>query len=1052
MTRPRPFAVSLAVLALLAAAVAPAAAQQQLAAIQGTITDQTGAVLPGVTVVVTNVATGISRTTTTNEVGVYRMPSLDPGRYEVSAELTGFKKVVRRDVVLSVGATVGLNFTLEAGAIAEELVVVGISPDIQTEKAEVSAVVERKKIVDLPLVSRNPLALAGLQPGVVGLPSGAHLFVTEQGLGVNANGQRESGNNAQVDGITISGGPWGGSMLLVPNPEAVEEFQIIVNNPSAEYGRNAGAAVAIITRSGTNQLAGSFFEFHRSEALRARNIFEQTKPPFERNEFGASLGGPIRRDSTFFFFSYDGLRQKGGGAALRTVETEQLVNWVQATRPNSIAAQLFRKYPPPMYPTSELRDLGAPLPGANRWSTTPDGIPDVGTISLALPSRNIGDQFSTRVDQTLRQGNDRIRASYYANRINNPFVYIRPQFDHDFTFLNQLLTSGYTRVINDRTLNELNFGWVRQHGEAGDPTPEAPTIGISGLSYGFGVDFWHPITFTQNNFEIRNVLTMNVGEHSFRVGGELRHGRDGAILHHWERPNYFFTSILDFVDDEPFSETRAVDPVTGLSTVAPGTYITNEWGLFIQDNWKARPNLTLNLGLRYENFGNPRKKEGPFNGIILGPGSTRQEQIAGARVAAVDRLYETDWNNFAPRLGVAWDVTGDARWVVRAGAGVSYNRINNTVFSDERLNPPAFAAASTNIFDPRVAIRYTLGPNYPPNPALGRGLDERGGIRGSRVNLRVVDPELTIPYSFNWFAGIQRELPGGFVLDVNYIGSAMRKLLSGDGPGGENYNRFSGDLFDGRLDRLNPSFGVVGLAEARIPASYHGLATQVSRRYRGGLAFQTAYTFGKAIDRSGFPEEVGDIEREKGPAGHDRRHSLKLNAIWEIPFRSDRALLEALLGGWQINAVTVYESGPPFSVVCNLPYPRCDFNADGQSGERVNVRRTDLGRPSREQWLAGVLSAADYSLPAAGTLSTQPRNAFTGPAYFNTDLSVVKSVRIPWQDGRSATLQVRVEAFNVFNAAHLANPVSAVDSPVFGQVRGLRRDPRIIQLGARFSF
>jgi len=150
--------------------------------------------------------------------------------------------------------------------------------------------------------------------------------------------------------------------------------------------------------------------------------------------------------------------------------------------------------------------------------------------------------------------------------------------------------------------------------------------------------------------------------------------------------------------------------------------------------------------------------------------------------------------------------------------------------------------------------------------------------------------------------------------------------------------------------------------------------------------------------------------------------------------------------------VTVYESGPPFSVVCNLPYPRCDFNADGQSGERVNVRRTDLGRPSREQWLAGVLSAADYSLPAAGTLSTQPRNAFTGPAYFNTDLSVVKSVRIPWQDGRSATLQVRVEAFNVFNAAHLANPVSAVDSPVFGQVRGLRRDPRIIQLGARFSF
>ena len=455
-------------------------AQQQLGAIQGTIKDTSGALVPGVTVTVRNLATGVTLKTVSNETGVYRMPGLDPGRYEVAAELMGFRKMVEQQVVVSVGATVRLDFHLQPGALSETVNVVGRVADIQTEKADVSAVVETKKVVDLPLVSRNPLALAGLQPGVVGIPSTAGLFVTEQGLGVTANGVRESGNNSLVDGITISGGPWGGSMLIVPNVEAVQEFQIIANNASAEFGRNAGAAVSIITKAGTNNFAGSAFEFNRNERLRSRNIFERTKPPSRRNEFGLSVGGPLRRDRTFFFFSYDGLRQEGGGAALRTVETEELVHWVAANRPNSIAAKLFQAYKPAAYPTTGLRDLGGPLPGANKWSTDPDGIPDTGTIPLALTAKTIGDQFNTRVDEALRGGSDRIRASYYANKINNPNVYIRPQFNHSFPFLNQLFTSSYSRMVSNRTLNELTFGWVRQHGETGDPTPEAPTIGISG--------------------------------------------------------------------------------------------------------------------------------------------------------------------------------------------------------------------------------------------------------------------------------------------------------------------------------------------------------------------------------------------------------------------------------------------------------------------------------------------------------------------------------------------------------------------------------------------
>lgn len=1027
-------------------------AQQQLGAIQGTIKDTSGALVPGVTVTVRNLATGVTLKTVSNETGVYRMPGLDPGRYEVAAELMGFRKMVEQQVVVSVGATVGLDFHLQPGALSETVNVVGRVADIQTEKADVSAVVETKKVVDLPLVSRNPLALAGLQPGVVGIPSTAGLFVTEQGLGVTANGVRESGNNSLVDGITISGGPWGGSMLIVPNVEAVQEFQIIANNASAEFGRNAGAAVSIITKAGTNNFAGSAFEFNRNERLRSRNIFERTKPPSRRNEFGLSVGGPLRRDRTFFFFSYDGLRQEGGGAALRTVETEELVHWVAANRPNSIAAKLFQAYKPAAYPTTGLRDLGGPLPGANKWSTDPDGIPDTGTIPLALTAKTIGDQFNTRVDEALRGGSDRIRASYYANKINNPNVYIRPQFNHSFPFLNQLFTSSYSRMVSNRTLNELTFGWVRQHGETGDPTPEAPTIGISGLSSGFGVDFWHPITFTQNNFELRDVVTLTRGTHGFRMGGELRYGSDGATLNHWRRPNYSFQSILDFIDDEPFSETRAVDPTTGQPVSAPGTYVTKEWGLFLQDNWKIRPNLTMNLGVRYDNFGNPDKKEGAFNGILLGPGSTVQQQIAGARVSAVDTIYRTDWNNVAPRVGVAWDPSGHASLVFRGGAGISYNRINNTAYSDERLDPPLFAAASTGIQNPSVPMVYSLGPNYPLNPALGRGLDANGGIRGARVDLRVIDPAVTIPYIYNWFAGVQRQLPWNFVVDASYIGSASHELLGGDGPTATNFNRFAGDLVDGVLDRLNPSFGTINLTGNRIDATYHGLATQVSRRYQRGFAFQLAYTLGKATDYSGNPQELTDPGREKGPADYDIRHSVKWNMVWEIPFTSGVRGLDAALGGWQINTITVYQSGSPFNVTCGLAYPRCDFNADGQSGERVNLSRTDLGNPSQAQWLAGVLSAADYSLPAPGTLATVGRNALRGPSYFNTDVSLFKNVRLPWSAGRKATTQLRLEVFNVFNKAQLSNPVGATQDGNFGKVVSVRRDPRVVQLGARFSF
>jgi TonB dependent receptor-like, beta-barrel len=621
-------------------------------------------------------------------------------------------------------------------------------------------------------------------------------------------------------------------------------------------------------------------------------------------------------------------------------------------------------------------------------------------------------------------------------------------------------------VISNSTLNELSFGYVRMHGEASDPTPDSPTIAVSGIT-GFGVEFWHPIQFTQNNFEVKETLTMNPGRHSLRFGGEVRMSMDNSELHHWERLNYEFTTplgaanssgILDFADDEAFSERRGVDPATGLSTLAVGEYRGREFAFYAQDNWKVHHTVTLNLGLRYEVFMSPKKVNRAFSGILLGPGATRQEQVLNAAVGELESLYATDWNNFGPRLGMAWDVKGNGTTVVRAGGGLSYNRINNTNWSDERLNPPFFANAFATIQD-NIPIVYTLGPNYPQNPALGRGLDQNGGIKGARIDLRVIDPEATLPYSYNWFAGVQRQLPWQFVLEANYIGTAGRNMMSADGPGGEDYNRFAGDLLDGRRDRLNPSFGVVGLAESRIDSQYHGMTLQLNRRFNRGFSFQAAYTLGHAKDYPGVAEEVTNLARDYGNTAFDVRHKLAMNVIWLIPYEPSNAWLRNTVGGWQLNTITVWQSGLPFNVTCGAAYPTCDFNADGNNGDRVNLPSfgTDLPDFSKDQWLAGALTPADFPLPTSGTLGNLPRNAYYGPGYFSTDLSLFKNITMRMFGGSSQTIQLRVEAYNVFNTLNLANPNTNVSNTNFGRVTSVRAPSglpgaRLVQVGAKFLF
>ena len=372
------------------------------------------------------------------------------------------------------------------------------------------------------------------------------------------------------------------------------------------------------------------------------------------------------------------------------------------------------------------------------------------------------------------------------------------------------------------------------------------------------------------------------------------------------------------------------------------------------------------------------------------------------------------------------------------------------MWTGEWQNPPHFAQASTTIFD-SVPIVYTMGPAYPQNPALGAGLDERGGIRGARLSLTALDPDVETPYAYNWFVGVQRQLPWSFVVDASYIGTAGRKLMSVDAGGGENYNRFTGDLLDGRLDRLNPSFASVSLNESRIASRYDGLTLELRRRYDSGFAFQAAYTFGKATDTAGVFVDLLRPDLERGLAGHDVRHRLAFNQVFEIPAPGGSALVRHLVGGWQISSITVWQTGSPFDVFTSASYPAGDYNADGQTNDRPNTpalvptsgalaRAVARGRVHR-----GGFPAARSRGPSATS-----RGMRIGARAISTPICRWSSAS-RCRRWAHASVQLRVEAYNLFNTINLNNPVNNLSSTVFGRVTSARPS-REIQLGVRLTF
>lgn len=982
-------------------------------------------------------------------------------------------------------------------------------------------------------------------------PGGSNnsIFQTENQVQISANGQRLSSNNFQIDGVSVNSFNWGGAALVTPNQESVKEVRILSSTYSAEDGRNSGAQIKVVSQDGTNDFHGSAFFKYNSPKLNAFNKYNGPGAPGVRvndyiRQFGGSLGGPLflprfgeggpstfgGRNKSFFFLSYEGLRSSVNGTGRAYVETAEYRQLVQTLRPGSVTAQIlgstgvlprtlgvfapncgaFGNDPNRCRVVAGGLDIGSPTGALGQYVSLGqaqgggfDGIPDIQEIQFGLPSSNRGNQYNVRLDFTPTE-NDSLTLSTYITRQDNlgsdGAAAGRPMADLFFKPLNTSGTIVYRRVISATLFNEARFNGTRfsldQQRDAEIANFGIPRVEVEGLPFDrirFGAPRSEntPGILAQNIFELSDTLSWVRGNHALKFGVVLRKEQDNSDASGGSRPIYSFSGLFNLANDTPIFEGINADPRTGAPADAQRYFSTNYFGGFVQDDWKTRPNLTLNFGLRYEYFAPLTEKDDRLSNLFFG-----SQGLVNSRVTAVSQLSDPDRNNFAPRVGFAYsprfkflgfgNETND-RTVVRGGFGVAYNRIPVAPLANARGNPPFFArfgiccgTAANDFGTPFVGgqILYALGSSnsvtsYPRNPLLGQGINPVTGAPNSgAVEIYGAPQDLPNPYVYTYSLEVQQELPAKLTATVGYQGSVGHKLI-----------RLVNQNF---LYPNNPSFFQVFFTTPDVNSSYNALNASLTRRFADGVQVQANYRYSKSIDQLSY-EGPGfvtnqtypqDNRTERGPSDFDVRHYVNASALYELPFfRGRRGFSGAMLDGFQVTGILTYRTGFPFTPVVGgcTSTPGgpslCPVRPQGYSGP------TDLDT-SNDAFITGsnfpgggapfftVFEQANNTVAPPGI----GRNSFRGPKYFNVDMSLVKNTRLGFL-GEGGNLELRANFFNIFNKLNLAPFAFGSDAVTIGffDPRGpnepgvLTNNPRfgiataglsgrVVELQARFRF
>ncbi|MSO19431.1 MAG: TonB-dependent receptor [Acidobacteria bacterium] len=1054
----------------------------QTATLSGTITDSSGAVIPDAQATVANSETGAQRVVTSDAQGRFTAPQLQPGRYQVTVSKEGFETLVSTGIALTVGQEAHLNLPLTVGSVTQQVTITAEAPLVDTSASAVTGIVNEERIQNLPLNGRDFSQLALIEPGV--LPARKTDSTVQKGFGARISfaGSRPDQTGWLLDGTNIKSmsnfGTPGSASGLMLGVDAVREFQVLTSNYSAEYGGSTGGIVNMVTKSGTNQIHGTAYEYLRNDNMDARNFFDRvtrtnpkSKPEFKRNQFGASLGGPIRKDKFFVFGNYEALREREGLTNIQRVPDEDARRGILGPGTVAIAASV-RPYLS-LWPTPNGANLGG------------------GAAELISVASDVTNQmyWMTRADYRIND-NQSIFARFTLDQGEKTRPYPIPIVNADISTRTRYASVQYDRVWSSRWLSTNRIAFNRSN-LASDVSLniDYPTNLFvlnkrvpPQFSFVTGLDSFGPgdrdvFKNVQNLYEFHHNMVYSGGAHSVKFGFQYEKvglNTDGGPR---DNGNFQYNNLTAFLTDAVFSSTAAQVP----GGQSQRSYTQHVYGLYLQDDWRVRQNLTLNLGLRYEPFTPPTEK---------------WNRIAVVKDWVKATSFDTDvpfWNdpskkNFSPRIGFAWDPKGDGKTAVRGGFGLFYVTLLGTYYRTPGVkNPPYSAFVESNVTNSNLASFEADVRRIAPT-LLNARMTPDSFMEIFQWDL---DPSYEIKFNFT----VERELPGNMSVSLGYLGGRANHLWrSSDAnaspssfmPDGREFVAFQ-TVGANRvaLTRVNNNTDVGTIRYTDAKSFYNGLLFGVKKRMSSGVTFQSSFTWSKTVDdattgvaNTDYNEGVAEYpygpKNDRGLSGIHLGRNLTMNGTWDLPFPKDRGVMSYVLGGWQLSGIFSASDGTPFSVLNSGTILREHKRSGGVRPDYVDPNRSHesitqgvsvgcsgvaAGTPLGTPTLYFDPCAFDNT-PAINFYGNSGRNILTGPGFANVDVNFKKNFPLGFREATS--VEFSGGFFNLLNRpsfgippANRAAPFNAVTrarDPIAGQIITTSGESRQVQLGLKVIF
>jgi hypothetical protein len=1077
-----PFAIAVVVFAAIAAW--SAFGQLSTATLSGTVTDRTGALIPNAQIHITNIDTGAVRDVASNDHGFFTAPNLQAGNYAVKVSANGFSSLEQKGVILNVGAELNLPFSLQPGQVSQTVEVSVLLPVIDTSTSTVGATVGRETVVELPLNGRDWTQLATLQPGVSSVHAQANTASAgnrgNRGFGdqLTDSGHRPNENTYRIDGINIndySNGAPGSTLGASLGVDAIQEFSVVTTDYTAEYGRTSGAVINAVTRSGTNRVHGSGYIFDRDKVFDARNYFDPAViPPFRRLQFGGSMGGPIRKDKTFLFGDYEGVRQGQSTSLANHILSPAALSGEMCSTPNGTCTTHTISISPQIAP---FLAFWKPVKGVDA-GPTPGGNGDTDvylTAGLKVLNENY---FTLRGDNTF-SSKDNVSGSFFYDKA--PLL----QPDALDNIMSEVFTDRYTttltenHIFNPSTTNIFRSGWTHITGLVSTPlsainpvagdtslctvcSPEklpASEMVVDGLTNAGGlgyVSFW---THNYNSFQINDDFFHNAGNHSLKFGFAFERLHLNTQSESLANGEFVFTALPglpgvsgleNFLTDQP-EKALVLSPLVR----KPVQYRDSLFGFYAQDDWRVNTRLTLNLGLRYEMLTNPTEATNSFELLTNFYTSTAPTPVSH------EFATNPTTKNFDPRLGFAWDVFGNGKTAVRGGVGIF-----------DLLPLPYLFEIGNGVSLP-FSLSTSVGSASNPLPQGSFPVIPSTVNFGNADGVRYIDRNPKRSYATNWNANVEQTLTQHLGLFVGYVGSrSLHAPFTADDSNQVVPQKVNG-VYTWPCAPLgsnpcapvadppaNPNVGFIRAIFFDDGASYEGLQTQVKTHDIKSFQAQVSYTYSSCRDM-GSGAALGDPflnsitslmffdkAHREGPCDYDLRQLFSANYIWDLPTPHWGKPAAMIIGGWQTGAIVSASSGVPFTLVL--------------AGDVLGQNYTDAGYdyPNRVQGCNPIHSGIDYVntscfAPAPITngglvLGNNGRNSLIGPKTVDVDFSLFKNL----QPREWLHTQFRAEFFNVFNHTNLQAPVDNYTLGVSGagQIDQTSTTSRQIQFGAKLTF